>query len=165
MKKLLQFGRTIEAQRDLLFDLIRIYIGIALLVRGMLFFLPTGQDILHGFLDDVAGGAWGIIALVSHYIILVHLAGGFFLAIGLLTRLSAALQLPILFGAVFFVHFQDGLFAAGQSLELSGLVLFLLIIIVLHGPGRLSMDHYLSLKPVSRTASPPEQPVDAGRSS
>ncbi len=54
-------------------------------------------------------------------------------------------QIPILFGAVFFVHWQEGLFAAGQSgqsLELAALVLFLLVLVFLAGSGDLSMDHH-----------------------
>ena len=42
------------------------------------------------------------------------------LTVGFLTRLAAAAQIPILAGAVFFVHRKDGLFAMGQSLELLG---------------------------------------------
>jgi len=43
-------------------------------------------------------------------------------------------------GAVFIVHRQDGLFALGQSLEFSALVLFLLIVIAISGGGPLSLD-------------------------
>jgi len=45
------------------------------------------------------------------------LVGGAMLTIGFLTRLAAFVQIPILAGAVFIVHRQDGLFAMGQSLE------------------------------------------------
>jgi uncharacterized membrane protein YphA (DoxX/SURF4 family) len=65
------------------------------------------------------------------------------LALGLLTRLVALVQIPILAGAVFIVHRQDGLFALGQSLEFSALVLFLLCVVFVSGAGRLSLDHVI----------------------
>lgn len=64
---------------------------------------------------------------------IAHLCGGAFLAIGLLTRLSALLQIPVLAGAVFLIHWHEGLFSLGQSLEFSSLVLFLLILLFIDG--------------------------------
>jgi uncharacterized membrane protein YphA (DoxX/SURF4 family) len=53
---------------------------------------------------------------------------------------AALLQIPVLFGAVFLVHRAEGLFTADQNLQFSILVLFLLILIFLYGPGFLSLD-------------------------
>lgn len=75
------------------------------------------------------------------YIAIVHLAGGALLVVGLFTRLAALIQIPILFGAVFFVHLKQGLLESGQSLELSVMVLFVLIIFFLFGSGELSFDN------------------------
>jgi putative oxidoreductase len=72
---------------------------------------------------------------------LAHFVGGAMLTIGFLTRIAAIIQIPILAGAVFFVHRQDGLFALGQSLEFSALVLFLLGVLTVSGAGKLSLDH------------------------
>jgi len=42
-----------------------------------------------------------------------------------------------------------------QNLEFSALVLFLMLLILIFGPGRLSLDHYLSTaKPVKCIRSP-----------
>ena len=79
--------------------------------------------------------------MLLHYVILAHFIGGLLLTIGLFTRLAALAQIPILAVAVFIVHRQDGLFAMGQSLEFSALVLFLLVVILVSGAGRLSLDH------------------------
>jgi uncharacterized membrane protein YphA (DoxX/SURF4 family) len=64
-------------------------------------------------------------------------------------------QIPILAGAVFIVHRQDGLFAMGQSLELSALVLFLLVLFVISGAGKLSLDRAVfgSAQPGDKTAA------------
>jgi len=52
-------------------------------------------------------------------------------------------QLPILIGAVFLVHLQEGLFTRHQNLEFSLLVLFLLVLVFIHGSGRWSVDYYV----------------------
>ena len=72
---------------------------------------------------------------------LAHLCGGVLLAFGLLTRIAAAVQVPVLVGAVI-VHALDGIFAMGQSLEFASLVLVTLLFIIAVGPGRLSVDHH-----------------------
>jgi uncharacterized membrane protein YphA (DoxX/SURF4 family) len=59
------------------------------------------------------------------------------------TRLAALIQVPVLLGAVFIVHLRQGLFGPGQNLELAVLVLLLLLVSVVHGGGKLSVDHYL----------------------
>jgi uncharacterized membrane protein YphA (DoxX/SURF4 family) len=90
-----------------------------------------------------SGDTWLFSAALLHYVALAHFVGGALLALGLLTRLAALAQIPILAGAVFIVHRQDGLFALGQSLEFSALVLFLLCVFLVSGAGRLSLDHII----------------------
>lgn len=152
MVKLQQCIDYCDERRDLWFELIRMYLGIALFVRGLFFFLPAGREELHGFLAHGILDGWLTFVLLGHFVIMAHLCGGFLLAIGLLTRAAALLQIPILIGAVFFVHVQQGLFAMGQSLELAALVLFLLVMVLVHGPGVWSLDHYL----IHRTMGVPE---------
>src|SRR5205814_3222940 len=78
---------------------------------------------------------------VAHYVIPVHLVGGLLLAIGLLTRLAALAQMPILIGAVFYHWMPQVLvFEQRQSFEFATLVLFLLVLIFVYGAGRLSVD-------------------------
>ena len=75
---------------------------------------------------------------------LAHLCGGLLLALGLVTRIAAFVQLPALLGAVFVVHLQEGFFTTEQNLEFSLLVLFLLVLAFLHGPGEWSLDRCLA---------------------
>lgn len=152
MKTLDESLDWVEDRKDYLFELIRIYLGIALFVRGLIFFLPAGRETLTGFLGTLGFEGWLASTLWAHYVIIAHLCGGVFLAIGLLTRLAAAVQIPVLVGALFFVHLEHGLFALGQGVELSALVLFLLVIFFLRGPGPLSLDHHL----LQRTMGLPE---------
>lgn len=122
------------------YDLVRAYLGIGLFVRGVLF--VSQPELVLGYLQDVHGWFWPY-ALV-HFIAVAHLCGGVMLGIGLATRLAAALQVPILFGAVFLVHSQSGLLNVGQSLEFSGLVLALLLVYLTFGSGKLSVDAFLT---------------------
>lgn len=135
--------RWVNDNQDAALDLMRIYLGIGLFVRGVLFMGEAGLSV-----ETLASGADMSFASAAlmHYVTLAHLVGGICLAIGLLTRIAALVQVPILFGAVFLVHVQDGLLTANQSLEFAALVLFLLVIIALFGAGRWSIDHYLFVR-------------------
>ena len=75
--------------------------------------------------------------------------GGLKMAIGLWTRAAILANIPVLFGAVFFIYIDQGLFRQNQGLEFTALVLFLLVILLIWGPGKLSVDHYL------KTTGPP----------
>ncbi len=126
------------------FDLVRIYLGIGLFVKGLQFI--SEREFLSQALRESGATEFRfdfITTLLAHYIPLAHIGGGLLLAVGLLTRTSTLFQLPILIGAVFFVYGRDGLFGHNQELQFTALVLFLLILILIHGAGRLSVDHYL----------------------
>jgi uncharacterized membrane protein YphA (DoxX/SURF4 family) len=129
-----------DAHREYWLDCVRIYLGLGLLARGLLLITNTSTgyfvDLLQG-----SGQAWIMSGMMLHYVMMAHFVGGLLLTIGFLTRIAALVQIPILVGAVFFVHRQDGLFALGQSLEFSALVLFLLCVFVVAGAGKLSLDY------------------------
>lgn len=126
--------RSLEAQRDLVLDALRVYLGTGLFFRGLALLLTdTG-------LQQLAGSTSLGLSGLAVYVITAHLVGGLLLAVGLYTRLAALVQLPILVGAVVVVHWQDGLLSANQSLEFSTLVLFLLVLVCTFGSGRWSLD-------------------------
>ncbi len=128
-----------ESHRELWLDCVRIYLGLGLLARGIMLAFNIRTEFFMNLLSS-SSEQWLMSGVLLHYITLAHFVGGALLTIGLLTRIAAAVQIPILAGAVFIVHRQDGLFALGQSLELSALVLFLLIVILVAGAGPLSVD-------------------------
>ena len=129
----------INNNREVVIDLVRIYLGIGLFVRGILFAsTPRGVEVL----VDLSEFSFASAAL-AHYVTFAHLMGGLMLAAGLLTRLSSLIQIPILTGAVFLVHVQEGLLSADQSLEFSALVLFLLVVVFVFGGGPWSADRYV----------------------
>ena len=140
-----RINQWIKSHGDLALDLVRIYLGVGLIVKAVYFMTHTDYFMQ---LMEQAGWAWFTPAAISHYVIGAHLVGGFFLTLGLMTRIAAAVQLPILIGAVFLFHLPKMAMsmAERQNLELSGLVLFLLFVISLYGAGRFSVDHWLAKK-------------------
>jgi putative oxidoreductase len=128
-----------ESHRELWLDFVRIYLGLGLLARGILLAFNIRTDVMMNLLQS-SSEQWLMSGALLHYVTAAHLVGGALLTVGLFTRIAAAVQLPVLAGAVFFVHRQDGLFAMGQSLEFSALVLFLLAVMAVAGAGPLSVD-------------------------
>jgi putative oxidoreductase len=145
-----------DAHRDYWLDCVRIYLGLGLLARGLLLITNTSTGYFIDLLQR-SGQSWITSGIMLHYVMVAHFVGGLLLTIGFLTRLAALVQVPILVGAVFFVHRQDGLFALGQSLEFSALVLFLLCVYVVAGAGKLSLD-YVTFGP-GRTHHEPPAPA------
>jgi len=135
-------------------DLVRIYLGVALFFKGIYFM--ANREVLLQIMEKA--GSWSVIGptVIAHYVVPVHLFGGLLLAVGLLTRFAAAAQLPILIGAVFYVHLPEFTLMSvepRQNLELSALVLFLTCLVFLHGSGRFSVDHLITKG--QRTDTPP----------
>lgn len=140
MKRINELLQMLERNRETAYSLVRIYLGIALFVRGIILFAdPAAITKLSGAQE---------MYMWHSYIIGAHIIGGLLLALGLLTRVAALFQIPILFGAVFFIHIKQGLITGGQSLELAGLVLVLLFVYLLFGSGNFSIDKKLSHKTI-----------------
>jgi len=140
MNKWQHFTAWAESHREIWLDCVRIYLGLGLFARGLLLMSNTSAPFIVNLMQrtDVP---WVVSGAALHYVVLAHFVGGAMLTIGFLTRFAALAQIPILGVAVFVVHRQDGLFAMGQNLEFSALVLFLLVIFLINGAGRLSLDH------------------------
>jgi len=144
MKNINECKRWLESRMDIVIDLVRIYVGVGLFVKGLYFLMH--QEELKRLLEGADNLAFAQGA-VAHYVIPVHLVGGLLLTIGLLTRLAALAQIPILIGAVFYVWLPHALvIEQRQNLEFSALVLFLLALIVVYGAGRFSVDYLLTRK-------------------
>lgn len=128
----------LDTNQDIGYSLVRIFLGTALFVRGLILIANPGAIFV---LDTHAN-----MHLFYSYITIMHLVGGFFMALGLFTRVAAFIQVPILFSAVFIVHAGEGLMISGQSLELAVLVLVLLLTYLIFGSGTLALNNYFNLK-------------------
>lgn len=139
LQHILEWG---EKNGDILFDMIRIYLGIGLFIKAI--FFVQNKDYLFGLVNQ-AGDLWFAPAAIVHYVILAHIGGGVCMAFGLLTRLGALIQIPSLIGAVFYIYLPQMVsMEPRQHLEFTSLVLFLLVLIVIRGPGRFSADSYIA---------------------
>lgn len=136
-----RFRTWTHSHWDVCLDIVRMYLGVGLFIKGL--FFMSHLDELYRLIAQ-SGYGWLAPVVLAHYVIMAHLVGGFMLAIGLLTRLAALFQLPILLGAVFLVHGPSILSLSGrQDFEFSTLVLFLVLIVFAFGAGRWSTDYYL----------------------
>ena len=78
---------------------------------------------------------------LAHYVIFAHLLGGPLIAFGLVTRIMCAIQLPLLVGAVALVNFKEFQSAGSRlELEISIIVLIGLIVFMIFGAGKFSID-------------------------
>ncbi|ROL60506.1 DoxX family membrane protein [Bacteroidetes/Chlorobi group bacterium MS-B_bin-24] len=127
----IKFFDWFENHINIAYSLIRIFLGFALCIRGLLFMFDPQT------LTNLAGEPQNF--WIFAYTSVGHLIGGFLLGIGWFVRLGALIQIPILLGAVFTIHLRVGLLTSGQSLELSVLVLFLLVVFFLFGDGGITI--------------------------
>lgn len=129
------------ANRHYAIELLRVFLGALLFMKGY-FFIENINDI-YGLIEENMEYSSFIIA---HYVAVAHLVGGLMLAFGLFTRLASIVQLPVLFGAVFLIDSQDTMLATGSQFEYSLVVLVLLLVFLIYGGGKWSVDHQVIRK-------------------
>lgn len=127
-----------NAHRPGWLDIFRIILGLFITFKGFEFMLnieslkmtTTGLDIMF------SGAA------VAHYVIFAHALGGPLIVFGLFTRVVCVMQIPILIGAVIFVNFPKGFLSIGNhmELEISLIALAGLVVFVIFGAGKFSLD-------------------------
>lgn len=136
MKQFNQILESLNSNQNIAYSLMRTFLGIILFVRGWILF--SDPDAIMQLVSDNQYHMW------FSYVTMGHLIGGFFLAIGIFSRLGALLQIPILIGAVFVVN-EKSLMRGDQSLELAVLVLFLLGICFIFGSGAKSLGRRFNM--------------------
>lgn len=119
---------------------LRIALGIILIWKGINFIRDTTS--LKLLIEQTGVGIFtqyaGALALI---VTILTLLCGFFITVGLFTRLSSIVQLPIVLVAILFVNLKD-IEHNGFELILTIIVLLLLVLFVLKGSGALSADEY-----------------------
>lgn len=121
-------------------DVLRIALGIFLLLKGVAFMDNTAD--LKGIIEsqDSIEFSSGVLVALVYYVTFAHMVGGIMIALGILTRFSSIIQIPIVLGAVF-VNNQL-LSPINTQLWLSIVALILLVIFMIIGSGPLSLDRY-----------------------
>ncbi|WP_385887159.1 DoxX family protein [Terrimonas alba] len=122
---------------------LRVALGICLIIKGISFMNDSVG--LESLLAETSMGftnTW-----LPIFITWVHMLGGFFIIVGLFTRVATLFLIPVLLGAVFFVNIPRGIFAPGSEFGFSLVVLLLLIFFFIEGGGPLSLDDYFKRNP------------------
>lgn len=120
-------------------DILRVALGAFLCFKGITFL--SNMSALIGLLNGTnMGTASFALVLIGQFIVIAHLLGGFFIMIGLHTRLACISQMPILIGAIFLLRFSTRDNIGSGDLMLSITVLVLLIVFLIMGNGPWSYD-------------------------
>lgn len=121
---------------------IRVALGLSLVVKGIQF-IQNNTLIREVFRESLIlkNYLW-----LQTFIPWINLLGGVFIAIGLFTRLSVLFQIPILLGAIFFVHAKNGVYQGESNLFFSIIILVLLFVFIIQGGGKTSLDRAIKRK-------------------
>jgi uncharacterized membrane protein YphA (DoxX/SURF4 family) len=123
-------------------DVLRMLLGLFLVTKGVIF-LNNAAYLRYLIIENGAiRQSPEMITALIYYVTYIHILGGGLIFLGLYTRLWALLQLPVVFGAVFFVNITSPY--VNSELWLSILVLVLLFLFLVIGSGPFSLDHFLS---------------------
>ena len=122
-------------------DILRIVLGIFLCFRGVQF--AGNMSTVTNLMSNSVPFSGLMLVLLGHYVVFAHILGGFMLTLGMLTRFSCLIQIPILLGAIIFVNFQADVWKPSSEIILSVVVLILLVYFLVVGSGPLSFDRYL----------------------
>jgi putative oxidoreductase len=130
-----------DSHHPRILDVLRIALGIFLILKGLAFMENTValKSIIENQSDIFL--PMGLLLALVYYVTFVHLVGGTLIALGILTRLSSLLQIPVVFGAVFFVNVLQSPLNTELWASLTCLVLLLMFMVL--GSGKLSLDNYL----------------------
>lgn len=125
-----------------------LFIGRVML--GIIFIAHGGQKVLGLFggpgLEKFA--QWATTMYIPIPAFLAYLAafaeffGGILLLLGIAAELGALMVLPVMVGAVFFVHWPHGFFAQNQGFEYPLSLIFFLLAIIIGGPGNYALWQY-----------------------
>jgi NNP family nitrate/nitrite transporter-like MFS transporter len=124
-------------------DALRIYLGIALVIKGVWFI--GNMSLLESTLGDDMGQGQ---TMIAWSVVFAHVIGGACLALGFVTRVAAFANCVIMAGAAI-VHVvgdeATSLLGSNLGFQFTTLVLVCLALLVWRGSGPLSLDHLLRL--------------------
>ncbi len=120
--------------------ILRIALGIILIWKGINFIQDTTE--LKSMIEQTGVGIFSQSADALSYVVSVlSLLCGFFITVGLFTKLSSIVQIPIIIVAIIFVNIKN-IEHNSFELILTIIVLVLLIFFSIKGIGQLSADEY-----------------------
>lgn len=128
-----------EKHHPLWLDFFRVLLGTVLVWQAIYFIINKSAIIQ--IVDQYGFGFYTMTA--AHAIIGIHLVGGVLIFFGLLTRLAAAIQIPVLFCNIVFIVIPNGFMSLRSEAELTIVVSALVLLFLFEGSGHYSVDSYL----------------------
>lgn len=117
---------------------LRLFAGFLLTHKG-LFFISHSKELE----DMIRRTAFsGQLSFMVSYVPWAQMLGGSFIIIGLLTRISVVIQIPIILAAIYY-GFSQALGISTVDIIMSVVLLPLLVYLLMKGGGKISMDYYL----------------------
>ena len=129
-----------DRHHPVVIDVLRILLGLFLLVKGYTFLQNMAYLKWVLSTHSLANLSPAAISFIMFYVIFFHMAGGVLIMLGILTRLASLMQLPIVAAAIFMINIFKSVL--NTELWLSVLSGILLLLFMLIGSGRWSLDHY-----------------------
>jgi uncharacterized membrane protein YphA (DoxX/SURF4 family) len=114
-------------------------LGLVLLLKGIQ--IANHLNVFSEMMAKSKLPASFAISLLAHLVILLHIIGGFLIAIGTNTRVACLVQIPVLLVAVFYVNLPAGVATFYSEFWLSVSVLIGLVFFMIEGNGPLSVEH------------------------
>ena len=126
-------------------DALRVYLGIALVIKGI-YFIVNMAELEATLGDDLGQGQ----TMIAWSVVFAHVVGGASLALGFVTRVAAGANGLILLGAVVMTLVgatadPGSLLGANVNFQFTALVFFALVLFVWRGSGPFSLDHLLRI--------------------
>lgn len=140
MGAILRLNRWANAHTNYGIDALRVLFGAFIFYKGIFYFNESNQAETYRMLAALPGFASNMI--IIHIIAMAHICGGILIALGLITRIAVAMQIPILVAAVI-VNLMGELNAIG--LIQSGTSTVLAIFFLFYGSGKHSVDYSLKM--------------------
>ena len=117
---------------------IRASIGAIFIVHSLKKFDPSWQEWLMSI---------GIPPEMQLPIALAEFIGGILLVVGVLTRVTGSIFAIILLGAIFHIRWENGFFVSQGGWEWDLVMLAIVLVIIVAGPGRISISHLVKKIP------------------
>lgn len=116
---------------------LRVVTGLLFIYHGYSKIFGMGVDATAGFFSNVGIPAAGILAPLVAY---GEFLGGIALVLGIFTHWVSKLNIIIMLGAIFFVHFANGYDMSKGGYEYQLLILVTNLYFLAHGAGKYSLD-------------------------
>lgn len=139
MDAITKLNKWANAHTNIGFDSLRVLLGSFLFYKGIDFMAHT--EMIIRALNPVDTFGWTM--MIVHYITLTHFFGGILIVIGLLTRASILVQLPILISALLLNFIGE---MVVLNLIQASAALLLSIFFLVYGSGKHSIDYSLKMR-------------------